>query len=95
MVETYETEHLKVHNSISKDCCFLSINNILCKAAVSLVTELKCATFSQVVCVSIPIKMPIFHNVTDWLLNIINLSVIIILVVIFTCITLSCIYDVI
>ena len=48
-----------------KDCCFLPINHILCKAAISLETELKFATFSQVVCVSIPIKMPIFHNVAD------------------------------
>ena len=45
-----------------KDC---TINHILCKAAVSLETELKFATFSQVVCVSIPVKMPIFYNVTD------------------------------
>ena len=69
MVKTYETEHLKVQNSIysyAKDCCFLPINNDLCKAAVSLVTELKCAIFSQVVCVSFPVKMPIFHNVIDW-----------------------------
>ena len=72
MVKTYETEHLKVHRYSSlwfsiyhvKDCCFLPINHILCKAAVSLETELKFAIFSQVVCVSIPIKMPIFHNVT-------------------------------
>ena len=78
-----------------KDCCFLLINHILCKAAVSLETELKFATFSQVVCVLIPVKMPIFHNVTDCFLNIINLSVIIILLVIFTFIILSCIYDVI
>ena len=44
-----------------KDC---TINHIF-KAAVSLETELKFATFSQVVCVSIPVKMPIFYNVTD------------------------------
>ena len=37
MVKTYETEHLKVHNSYAKDCCCLPINNIICKAAVSLV----------------------------------------------------------
>ena len=60
MVKKFETEHLKVHNSYAKDCCFLPINNILCKAAVTLVTELKCATFSQVVCVSIPSKCQYF-----------------------------------
>ena len=71
MVKTYKTEHHKVQRYISfqfihvKDCCFLPINHILCKAAISLETELKFTTFSQVVCVSIPIKMPIFHNAAD------------------------------
>ena len=53
---------VKCSDYIPSNCCFIPINCILCKPAVSLETELNFATFSQV---SIPVKMPIFHNVAD------------------------------